>query len=328
MSVVGADPRAALELLGRPGVVPTRVVPGFDGPEVVLVALGPHVFREPFFDESVNAALSALRAYPERARMPLEDLVAFDAYPDAIPLAGLVFHVSRCGSTLVSRMLAQDEATHVVAEADPLDVVATRMLGDAETQAKRLRGMVRAYARRRTERTERLVLKLDAWHLCSLPLFRAALPEVPWVVVVRDPLEVLASHRRRRGSHMVPGLRPPDSFGLEPSEFEPHELDRYGCLVLRGLYEAARVGLASGHGRVIEYPSLPGAVRTEVMPFFGIRSSLDPEAEARLVAEHVKIPGAPFVPDAEEKRREVPDEIRSLVDELARPAYDALLASR
>lgn len=234
MVVGGADPRAAFELLARPGVVPTRVVPGFDGPEVVLVDLGRHVFREAFFDESVNAALSALRAYPERMRLPIEDLVAFDGYPDAVPLAGLVFHVSRCGSTLVSRTLAQDESTHVVAEADPIDVVVTRMRGDEETRVRRLRGLVRAYARRRTERTERLVLKLDAWHLRSLPLFRAAFPEVPWVVVVRDPLEVLASTDAAGEATWCPvSARPSISRSTPPSSSPTSSIatDAWCCAV-------------------------------------------------------------------------------------------------
>lgn len=127
---------------------------------------------------------------------------------------------------------------------------------------------------------------------------------------------------------MVPGLRPPEYFAIDPSEFESHELDRYGCLVLRSLYDAARAGLAAGGGRLIEYPSLPGAIGTDVLPFFGIPEGSDAAATARLASEHVKVPGLPFVPDGEEKRSEVPGEVRAWVDALARPAYEALLASR
>ena len=50
----------------------------------------------------------------------------------------------------------------------------------------------------------------------SLGTVRRAFPDVPWVFLFREPVQVLASHLRQRGAHMVPGAIDPALFGLDP----------------------------------------------------------------------------------------------------------------
>ena len=48
-------------------------------------------------------------------------------------------------------------------------------------------------------------VKFDSWNTLDLALIRRAFPDVPWIFLYRDPVEVIVSHMRQRGSQMIPG---------------------------------------------------------------------------------------------------------------------------
>lgn len=58
-------------------------------------------------------------------------------------------------------------------------------------------GAVRALRQPNAVAVERLFIKLDAWHILSLPLLRRVFPGVPCYFVFRDPVEVMVSLRTR-----------------------------------------------------------------------------------------------------------------------------------
>ena len=80
-----------------------------DGPVVLWRDLGPFDFDQPFFRQTVEMAqrLSIEPQSPFRAQPPLR--TGLDALSEAatarpgLPLAGLIFHMTHCGSTLISR---------------------------------------------------------------------------------------------------------------------------------------------------------------------------------------------------------------------------------
>src|SRR5271156_4694972 len=78
-------------------------------------------FVEPFFDQTVARWASGPRARP-LVRTGLETLVALDGEPSLEP-AGMIFPLSRCGSTLVSRLLGTLPDVAILAEPAPLNVL-------------------------------------------------------------------------------------------------------------------------------------------------------------------------------------------------------------
>lgn len=300
---------------------------GLDEPAVLLADVGSEPLKGAFLDECVSRSLAATGGFARRMRAPLSILESAPAFDNPVPLAGILFHVSRCGSSIPVRICQADPTTTVVPEAEPLDVVVTRMPLSHEARVNALRAVVAMYARDRTGSTQRLVLKLDAWHLASHALFREAFPHVPFMVVVRDPLDVVVSHVTNRGSHMVPGLLPRAVLGIDASEFQPHELDRYACLVLRTLYTHAARAVADG-AELVRYEELPGAAFERILPAFGV--TLDDAARASLAwlsSHHAKRVDQEFSPDTEAKRSAASEALRALVDTIARPAYEALAGS-
>ena len=67
-----------------------------------------------------------------------------------------------------------------------------------------LRWMVEVLGRPRAQE-KHYIIRFDARNIIDLPLIRRAFPNVPWVFVYRDPIEVMVSHLDRRGAHTIPG---------------------------------------------------------------------------------------------------------------------------
>jgi hypothetical protein len=169
---------------------------------------GDHRLDAPFFEQSVGSILRHPARLLFRHQTKLEAIETIADIPPALTPSGFVFHVSRCGSTLFAQTLASDPRHSVLSEAPPIDQLLALDAADPTLsparRASRLRGLVHAYARRRRPEEARLFIKFDAWHTLHLPVIRAAFPSTPWVFLHRDPVEVLVSQHRQRGSHSSP----------------------------------------------------------------------------------------------------------------------------
>ena len=162
-------------------------------------------FREPFFEQTADRAMQHPFNQVFTRSTPLRALEALHAQEPGIAPTGFVFHMSRCGSTLIAQMLAQLSATIVLSEAQPLDaLLRLRQQGvDEEALIGWLRAMVSALGRPRFGE-QRLFVKFHAWHVLELPLIARAFPGVPWVFVFREPRAVLRSHARIAGAEADP----------------------------------------------------------------------------------------------------------------------------
>jgi hypothetical protein len=245
--------------------------------------------------------------------------------------AGLIFHMSRCGSTLVSRMLAALPENVVLSEPDPLDQVLRARsrapdLTDAQLVAL-LGGMTAALGRRRHAQERDLFIKLEGWHMLQFPLIRRAFPDVPWIFLYRDPLEVMASIELLRPRQMLPGGVDAGLLGLDPASAFGLPVGVYGARVLERICAAALAHCADG-GRLIEYRQLPGAVFDDVLGHFGLRCGAAAHARMREVARFdAKRPDVPYADDSERKRHGADEETRALAGLLA-PLYARLEMAR
>lgn len=309
------------------GWIPIRVEWRPTGPEVDWCYLGERTFREPFFEHTISAHLRDPYYRTSRKRTSLGELVELAHARPGLPLGGMIFHMSRCGSTLVSRVLAADPANLVLAEAPPLDELLVVSGGSPEDErAALLRAMVAALGQPRSGGERRCFLKLDSWHIHELPLFRRAFPDVPWIFVYREPVEVMVSHQRLRGMQMVPGQIPPARLRLDPSAAgPPFNLDLYCARVLGAFCASAAQYVPAYGGLSINYSQLPDALWTTVLPRFGLQVTAEErEALALELQYHAKYPAHPFQPDSADKRGCASPEQIALADAHVGPAYAEL----
>jgi hypothetical protein len=281
---------------------------------------GPQPLHEPFFEDSVARCTTTPFNRLFGCSTPIEALAGGLQEHRHVPPSGFIFHMSRCGSTLVSQMLAAMARTIVVSEAGPIDAVvqARRTRPDLrdEQHAEWLRWMIGALGRARSGEEQRFFVKLDSWHVLALPLFRRAFPAVPWIFLYRDPVEVLVSQLRRRGMHMVPGLLDPAIFGFEASQAMQAPAN-YCAQVLERICDGVLREYAPGAGLLLNYRQLPAALWTDVLPHFAVPcSERDRLAMAEAARYDAKSPDLPFANDSVAKQAGATDQIRSAAQQL------------
>ncbi len=190
-----------------------------------------------------------------------------------------------------------------------------------------LRALIGALGQPRTGHETRLFIKLDTWHTLCLPIIRRAFPYTPWIFLYRDPVEVMVSQERDRGSQMMPGTLPPGLFGLTYEQLFTLSPDEYTARVLNVICEAALAYRDDG-GRLVNYRELPQATWTRCANHFGITFTAE-EIEVLQQAAHfnAKRPKQPFVADTADKQRTASAELRQLAAHWLTPVYEELAAA-
>ncbi|HEY1839754.1 MAG TPA: hypothetical protein VGG53_05930 [Mycobacterium sp.] len=298
-------------------------------PTVDWADLSAERFAEPFFEQTVARWSTGPRAQP-LVRTGLDALLALDSEPSLDP-AGMIFHLSRCGSTLVSRLLGTLPGVVVIAEPSPLNALLGLDPGlvDQAALVQVVRLLVRALGRRRHGDEQHLVLKCTSWNVRRQEILAAAFPDTPWVWVQRDPAHVVASVLADPpgwlGRWTVPtqtALR----FGIDPAELPTMTRPEFAARALGAMLLSAAAG--PGQRLCVDHAELPAAVWERVSAHFGI--DIDAAAIEHMTEQsrfYSKDPESqPFSGD-QPQHRPVTDEMREAARRYAEPGY-RMLASR
>lgn len=302
-------------------------------PGIEWCYIGDRGFSHPFFDQTVTSLHQSPLNLFLRPRTPVQTLRRRAEISPGLKPNGLIFHMSRCGSTLVSQMLAAVPETIVISEAPPIDsMIRARVhcpqLSDDEL-SEWIRLMVSALGQKRDPRSENLFIKFDAWHTASFDLIRRAFPDVPWIFVYRDPIEVLVSQMRNRGAATVPGmmdlgipeLDPGLSFGVSAEEW----VARFLAVICNFAAEQEH----DPNGIYINYQDLPDAVESKVLGHFNVNFN-DGQMAAMNRARRLdsKNPTSGFAADSSSKRAAASDEMRRVSEQILMPVYRRLESIR
>ena len=207
------------------GWVPIRVYWEQNAAFVDWGYVGNERFAEPFFSETIERCLLNPPICSSDTRRPIETLAEWREASPGLPPKGFIFHMSRCGSTLVAQMLAALPRTIVISEAGPIDSVLRANFRDPsltdDRRAAWLQWMVSALGQPRTGEEKNFFIKFDCWDTMELGLIEQAFPDVPWIFLYRNPVEVMVSQvaakvgasgsRHDRAGAFRPGLATPPS---------------------------------------------------------------------------------------------------------------------
>ncbi len=280
---------------------PVRVYAGGAEPLVEWALVG-EPLRDPFFEQTADRAMRHPFNELFARRTPMSELEAAHASEPGLAPSGFVFHMSRCGSTLVAQMLASLPAAVVLSEPQPLDALLRlrpRMtdLGQEEKLARWLRALVGALGR--PHAGERHVfVKFHAWHVLELPFIARAFPGVPWAFVFREPRAVLRSQAENAGAEFMAGALDPAYLNLDAARAHALPPDEYGARVLAAFCASALRSARLGRARFVDYADLPEAVPARLLDFFGVVLGDEDRARMRAVAGlDTKRAGAPFRPE-------------------------------
>eukprot|EP00547_Thalassionema_nitzschioides_P004355 CAMPEP_0194216634 /NCGR_PEP_ID=MMETSP0156-20130528/19395_1 /TAXON_ID=33649 /ORGANISM="Thalassionema nitzschioides, Strain L26-B" /LENGTH=447 /DNA_ID=CAMNT_0038945453 /DNA_START=87 /DNA_END=1430 /DNA_ORIENTATION=- len=267
-----------------------------------------------------------------------------------LAFGGVAFHESRCGSTLVANLLSASspEGHRVYSESHPPITVLKACSGSNDCsrakQAELMRDVIYMMSRSANEAETHVFFKIQSIGSYSIPVFENIFPNVPWIFVYRDPVEVLSSHLKRnddtRMAACLRGLRHP---AKQLQELVPRHGREVSTLTnvefcaahLASLCEAALLGLerASSKGLAVNYASLPGVMWETVLPqHFDIPLMEDAAVERMQALSGVYSKGfrgrqnKEWIHDSKEKQERSSSSMREAADLFMQPYYNQLEA--
>ncbi len=317
-------------------MTPTAIKQTKSGPVVEWRDLGNFDLDQPFFNGTVQLAhrLSNEPMHPFRAAKPmrtgLDGLAEAAAEQDGLPLAGLIFHMTHCGSTLINRALGSLPQVLALGEPEPVsDLVMLAGAMSERASISSLQDLVGVIGRARRPTQRFLLIKSWSPLSCHIPLFRAAFPSVPWVFVHRDPVEVLVSLLESGGG--LPALQNDPLRAVRLLGFDGDHLTDMAPLEF-----AARVlgkicdGAASAKDDAclaVDYRQLPDAILHQIPLHFGIE--LDAEMQTRVAnatKQDAKVPNREFRSDSAAKRERASREVHDAAARWISPALERVRA--
>ena len=259
-------------------------------------------FDAPFFDETI-ALCKRLPEFNYRIKSTCtaEMLQQWASQAKTTTPAAFIFHVSRCGSTLLSQLFAQDPAHIVLSEVPLIDALLTLSHVSLRPDAAALVPSVLALlGQQQTGAEEKLFVKLDSWHLCFYDTLRASFPHTPFILLYREPAAVLRSQQQKRGLHAVPGLVPDAVFGWEADPEEPFSLDGHLGKVLATYFDRILdIHVRDANSLLLNYASGNMELLEQTCAFSGtVLSEAVREKAYERQRYHGKFPGQAFVKDA------------------------------
>lgn len=309
----------------------TPILVQWRGPEPFIdwCFTGDDRFTEPFFDHSVERLLQKPFNLAFRQFTSIDALRVSSTQIPALAPTGFIFHMSRCGSTLVSRMLASLPQNVVISEASPLDWMIRAKVRrpeiTADEQIDWIRWMVGSLAQKRTAEAEHFFIKFDSWHTLYFDLIEQAFPNVPWIFLYRNPPEVLVSHDKHRGGALIQGVVEHRIPGLTIEDIVSYSRDEYPAIVLAHICRAALKQRDNRNGIFVNYDRLPDFVSAEMLCHFGLDYSDEDISKMNAAARYnAKSPAIEFTSDTQEKRSEASAEIMRISDKYLMPIYAEL----
>ncbi len=311
------------------GWTPIRVQWHGTEPLIDWCFTGESRFTEPFFDHSVERLLQDPFNLAFRPLTPIDALRVASTEIPALAPTGFIFHMSRCGSTLVSRMLASLPQNIVISEASPLDWMIRANIRRPEITVDEhinwIRWMIGSLAQKRSPDAQHCFIKFDSWHMLYFDLIERAFPDVPWIFLYRNPPEVMVSHSKHRGSALIPGVVEYGIPGLGINEMVLHPPDEYSAIVLTHICKAALDHRNNKNGVFVNYNRLPDFVSSEMLRHFDVDLSDKDISTMNAAARfNAKDPGVEFASDTKEKRNEASGEIMRISDKYLMPLYAEL----
>lgn len=186
------------------GFIPINVEHQAGDHRIVWLNVGDYQFTESKFRYSIQR-LTADHQPHDRFATDIRLLASHEFLPDTLYPAGFIFHMSRCGSTLLAKAMARVPQHIVIDEGTPLNDGLWHYLTNgwrtpvAATPENftLLRNLVLALGRKRTAEQQTYFVKLRSWNVIFIDFIMQAFPDVPCIFVYREPAEVIVSGMMR-----------------------------------------------------------------------------------------------------------------------------------
>ena len=292
-------------------VVPTAIVWRDRTPLMTMGRVEPGKLSFPFWADTLASAHTI-------GFRPL-DTILDD--PDHGGVSGMIFHVGRCGSTLVCRQFDALPRTFAISEPFVFQQLLDGPAAPADLTQRRIRGLLSAHWQGLRGSFDRLVIKWPALLSQHARVLCDALPGVPALFLHRDPREVLVSVAVDPvEANGIVALRHLEKSSVPAIAEMPTDPLEISARLIAAAYAGAAEATAM---RRLDYADLPDATWRSVAPYFGFDLS-DSDREAMQAAARYyskAVDGKQiFTPDREAKAAVRNERLDALVDRIIAPA--------
>ena len=275
--------------------------------------LGTEEFSEPFFNETIAKCKKLpFNCYPQKG---VSNISILKEWAEGIRIAepaAFIFHVSRCGSTIISQLLSKSKAHIVLSEVPFFDDVLRlpykkelNVTGEEDL----LKTVIRFYSQKRTASAQKVFIKTDSWHIFFHRRIRELFPGVPFILLYRKPDEVIRSIRKKPGMQSVPGMIESEILGFDNKVETSDEFYNYSIKVIEKFMEAyIEVAENDNNFLLVNYNE---GILPVMKKICEITDTTFSEMEWKTMEEriiyHGKYPGQFFLPEPEETK--IPDNL-------------------
>lgn len=255
---------------------PVRLGKDFDNNLCRWIYFADTPFKDPFFEESWGRVMS--HEFNSKAFKVWSSLNMIGQWSDkieSIPPKAIIFHASRCGSTLLAQLLGLNNQHISLAEVPFFDDLLRHYFLAQKEQKKELlqhlKSSIHFYGQKRIGAEAHLFIKTDSWHFFFWKAYRQLYPVVPFALLYRHPLEIFLSHQKLKGMQAVPGLIEPEIFGLTSKEIKNLSQEEYLAKVLEKYYmKIMEIFLQDGNSILLNYKDGIMNIIQEFYSFVGL----------------------------------------------------------
>jgi ribosomal protein L16 Arg81 hydroxylase len=314
--------------------LPIRLDPSAE--TVQWLDLENRTLKEPFLHQTVRQ----YKAEHPLAKTKTTSIRTLEEIKEDLPPSGFIWHISRCGSTLLSNALRTIPGTTVLSEPQPINsllassaILDSAMNGpdNAAYRDALLKGLIRAYGRRRLGNEKALVIKFSSWNILQISTVRRLWPTVPCIIIVRDPVEVTVSCieeapgwlQWKEQKDTVKSLLGWDVETLSTMS------DLTFCAKVIGEFLRCAATAANTGCQILDYKDLTPDRVLDVARLFGIETPSDEVDAIRASFAIYSKDGRgqrAFADDGDFKQAKATDELRNEVHEWAQETYEDVMA--
>lgn len=292
-------------------------------------------FTHAFFDWSVRL-WETQHGAARIIESDLDDLKEENLIPNTGQPSGFIFHMSRCGSTALSKALAQSPRNLVISEPDAVNGLiypryAPKNCKDGVSTADRniLVNLLRGLGHDQNP-DRRFFVKFSSWNVLLVDAIREIFPATPRLFMYRDPRAVMTSLIASPAGFSEWGT---DSFSQFLAGRSKAELEGIGHLpyiagCLGRMMDAALADPAMGY---LNHTNVNAESLPMILRFFGVDSEAGELADMeRSFVSYSKTidPDHIYQDDRQEKERSMTPEIRELADTLLAGRFKRLESDR
>lgn len=251
------DTRAARKRIrSNRGLIPLAIDPAKGG-KVLWGDLGQHAFTDWQFLYTVKR-LAEAQAIGEAFTTGIDVLRSDEILDRPLYPSGFIFHISRCGSTLLAKALARSPRNVIINQGGPLQRGLWAVLTDdwqrelihSDENLALFRHLVLAMTRQRQDGQDRSFIKFISWNVLYLDFITRAFPDVPCLFLYRDPVEVIASVAKETTAALLAKGTREGAFLIGESNAETDAMSDPAYLA--GCYaHYFRTALAADSGRIL-----------------------------------------------------------------------------